>query len=254
MPRTDAEPGSYPQSLSFSLAAGDCTVNFLAPRRTVKPMANGGNISSFGSVTPPPQKRKKTGENAQRFYLPHACAAFRAGVFKASRYRGLDLVDEPRPSAPAGYAALKRSLMLTSSPFNDVITSRLSPSGGLGIAGGAGGELVVFDPTDAAGGTKRNLAGHVGDVSCCTFFPSGEVVMSAAGDLRIKVMRIAFVRTFVPLRAPLQPQNRHTHAHTRTHAHTHAHTVHRSPICSMPKAEVRIGRVVPLSRCMQSFL
>ncbi|ORX72732.1 WD40 repeat-like protein [Linderina pennispora] len=37
-------------------------------------------------------------------------------------------------------------------------------------------------------GTKRaELDGHLGDVTCCQFFPSGQVVLSGATDMRLKI-------------------------------------------------------------------
>ena len=48
----------------------------------------------------------------------------------------------------------------------------------------------VFDTSDPESGIKRNLVGHVGDVTVCDFFPSGEVVLSAAADLRLKIWSV----------------------------------------------------------------
>ena len=62
-------------------------------------------------------------------------------------------------------------------------------AGGLGVCGGGGGDLRVWNT--ATGGTERALQGHVGDISVCRFFPSGQVVLSAAADLRLKIWSAA---------------------------------------------------------------
>ncbi|KAJ1836441.1 hypothetical protein LPJ63_000229 [Coemansia sp. RSA 2711] len=65
----------------------------------------------------------------------------------------------------------------------------VSPLGGLLVAGGDDGALDVYD-TEA--GTHRvQLAGHLGDVTCCRFFPSGQVVLSGASDMRVKIWSAA---------------------------------------------------------------
>ncbi|KAJ2400694.1 hypothetical protein GGI23_001880, partial [Coemansia sp. RSA 2559] len=61
----------------------------------------------------------------------------------------------------------------------------VSRYGGLLVACGDGGALDVYD---TGGSTHRvRLDGHVGDVTCCQFFPSGQVVLSGATDMRLKV-------------------------------------------------------------------
>ena len=34
---------------------------------------------------------------------------------------------------------------------------------------------------------QRRLSGHVGDVNCCKFFPSGLVVLSGGMDTQLKI-------------------------------------------------------------------
>ena len=34
---------------------------------------------------------------------------------------------------------------------------------------------------------QRELKGHVGDVYCCKFFPSGVVVLSVGADMQVKI-------------------------------------------------------------------
>ncbi|KAJ2080455.1 hypothetical protein H4R24_003066 [Coemansia sp. RSA 988] len=61
----------------------------------------------------------------------------------------------------------------------------ISPYGGLLVACGDDGVMDVYE-TEA--GTHRvQLQGHLGDVTCCQFFPSGQVVLSGASDMRLKI-------------------------------------------------------------------
>ncbi|KAJ1665480.1 hypothetical protein IW140_003196 [Coemansia sp. RSA 1813] len=61
----------------------------------------------------------------------------------------------------------------------------ISRFGGLLVACGDDGVMDVYE-TD--GGAHRvRLEGHLGDVTCCQFFPSGQVVLSGATDMRLKV-------------------------------------------------------------------
>ncbi|KAJ2550696.1 hypothetical protein EV175_003973 [Coemansia sp. RSA 1933] len=61
----------------------------------------------------------------------------------------------------------------------------VSRFGGLLVACGDDGVMDVYD-TDADSHRVR-LDGHLGDVTCCQFFPSGQVVLSGATDMRLKV-------------------------------------------------------------------
>ncbi|KAJ2555582.1 hypothetical protein IWW35_000612 [Coemansia sp. RSA 1878] len=56
--------------------------------------------------------------------------------------------------------------------------------GGLIVAGGDDGALDVYETH----GTHRvRLEGHIGDITSCVFFPSGQVVLSGATDMQIKI-------------------------------------------------------------------
>ncbi|KAJ2129791.1 Proteasomal ATPase-associated factor 1, partial [Coemansia sp. RSA 678] len=56
--------------------------------------------------------------------------------------------------------------------------------GGLIVAGGDDGALDVYETH----GTHRvRLEGHLGDITACVFFPSGQVVLSGATDMQIKI-------------------------------------------------------------------
>ncbi|KAJ1854981.1 Proteasomal ATPase-associated factor 1 [Coemansia sp. RSA 1822] len=56
--------------------------------------------------------------------------------------------------------------------------------GGLVVAGGDDGALDVYETH----GTHRvRLDGHLGDITACMFFPSGQVVLSGATDMQIKI-------------------------------------------------------------------
>ncbi|KAJ2397131.1 hypothetical protein GGI05_000792 [Coemansia sp. RSA 2603] len=61
----------------------------------------------------------------------------------------------------------------------------VSPYGGLLVACGDDGVMDVYDISAARHRVK--LEGHLGDVTCCQFFPSGQVVLSGATDMRVKV-------------------------------------------------------------------
>ncbi|KAJ2658500.1 hypothetical protein IWW48_003989 [Coemansia sp. RSA 1200] len=68
----------------------------------------------------------------------------------------------------------------------------VSRHGGLLVAGGDDGALDVYETASGGGGAHRvRLAGHLGDVTCCRFFPSGQVVLSGATDMRLKVWSAA---------------------------------------------------------------
>ncbi|KAJ1928972.1 Proteasomal ATPase-associated factor 1 [Tieghemiomyces parasiticus] len=59
-------------------------------------------------------------------------------------------------------------------------------AGGLFVAGGADGDLSILDAT-RGGAISTPLKGHVGDITTCRFFPSGQVVLSGATDTQLKV-------------------------------------------------------------------
>ncbi|KAJ2887212.1 hypothetical protein H4R27_000008 [Coemansia aciculifera] len=61
----------------------------------------------------------------------------------------------------------------------------VSRYGGLLIAGGDDGVLDVYGTQSSQ--HRVSLEGHIGDITSCLFFPSGQVVLSAATDLRLRV-------------------------------------------------------------------
>ncbi|PIA17316.1 WD40 repeat-like protein [Coemansia reversa NRRL 1564] len=61
----------------------------------------------------------------------------------------------------------------------------ISPYGGLLVACGDDGVMDVYETE--AGAHRVQLQGHLGDVTCCQFFPSGQVVLSGASDMRLKI-------------------------------------------------------------------
>lgn len=64
----------------------------------------------------------------------------------------------------------------------------VSPQGQFGLSGDTTGGLHMWDTN--FGQVQRSFVGHVGDVSCCRFFPSGEVILSGGLDRRIKIWSI----------------------------------------------------------------
>ncbi|KAJ3080014.1 Proteasomal ATPase-associated factor 1, partial [Quaeritorhiza haematococci] len=64
-------------------------------------------------------------------------------------------------------------------------TLAVSPGKELIVCGGDNGELKIIDAHD--GSIRRDLPGHVGDVSTVKFFPSGQVILSGASDFQLKI-------------------------------------------------------------------
>ncbi|KAI0243988.1 hypothetical protein L0F63_004348 [Massospora cicadina] len=65
----------------------------------------------------------------------------------------------------------------------------VSPRGELLCVGGCDGWLAVIDPV--TGRVLRQLKGHLGDVACVKFFPSGQVILSGGADFGAKVFGVA---------------------------------------------------------------
>ncbi|KAJ1989525.1 hypothetical protein GGI25_005529 [Coemansia spiralis] len=61
----------------------------------------------------------------------------------------------------------------------------VSRYGGLLVACGDDGAMDVYDT--GSGVHRVQLNGHFGDVTCCQFFPSGQVILSGATDMRLKI-------------------------------------------------------------------
>ncbi|KAJ3298707.1 Proteasomal ATPase-associated factor 1 [Borealophlyctis nickersoniae] len=63
-----------------------------------------------------------------------------------------------------------------------------SPGGELVVVGGDDGFLKIMDRGD--GSVRRDLIGHVGDLTTVRFFPSGQVILSGATDMQLKIWGI----------------------------------------------------------------
>ncbi|XP_028656165.1 proteasomal ATPase-associated factor 1-like [Erpetoichthys calabaricus] len=61
----------------------------------------------------------------------------------------------------------------------------VSCGGGLGVSTSTNGTLKVWNCTN--GEKRRDLSGHIYDVNCCRFFPSGVVILSGGMDAQVKV-------------------------------------------------------------------
>ncbi|CAG8764972.1 13755_t:CDS:10, partial [Rhizophagus irregularis] len=61
----------------------------------------------------------------------------------------------------------------------------ISPGGGLFVTGDNDGLLKVGDTSD--GSVRRELKGHVADITTCRFFPSGQVILSGASDFQLRI-------------------------------------------------------------------
>ncbi|XP_029457974.1 proteasomal ATPase-associated factor 1 isoform X2 [Rhinatrema bivittatum] len=61
----------------------------------------------------------------------------------------------------------------------------ISSGGGLGVSTSTDGMMKIWQATN--GETRRILEGHIYDVNCCKFFPSGLVVLSGGMDAQVKI-------------------------------------------------------------------
>nr|XP_033804681.1 proteasomal ATPase-associated factor 1 isoform X3 [Geotrypetes seraphini] len=61
----------------------------------------------------------------------------------------------------------------------------ISSGGGLGVSTSTDGTMKIWQTTN--GETRRILEGHIYDVNCCKFFPSGLVVLSGGMDAQLKI-------------------------------------------------------------------
>ncbi|XP_064414084.1 proteasomal ATPase-associated factor 1 isoform X2 [Latimeria chalumnae] len=61
----------------------------------------------------------------------------------------------------------------------------ISCGGGLGVSTSSDGTMKIWQTTN--GETRRELVGHICDVNCCRFFPSGLVVLSGGMDTQVKI-------------------------------------------------------------------
>ncbi|KAL7752694.1 hypothetical protein RI367_001696 [Sorochytrium milnesiophthora] len=93
----------------------------------------------------------------------------------------------------------------TNAGIGSVGSVHLSPAGELAVVGATNGRIVVLDTHDLS--LRRVLeGGHVGDITAVNFFPSGQVVLSAATDCMVKIWSVldgSCPRTFKGHTAPV---------------------------------------------------
>ncbi|XP_056417112.1 proteasomal ATPase-associated factor 1 isoform X1 [Hyla sarda] len=64
----------------------------------------------------------------------------------------------------------------------------ISCGGGLGVSTSTDGSMKIWQANN--GETRRVLDGHVYEVNCCMFFPSGMVVLSGGMDAQVKIWSV----------------------------------------------------------------
>ncbi|XP_053312631.1 proteasomal ATPase-associated factor 1 isoform X2 [Spea bombifrons] len=64
----------------------------------------------------------------------------------------------------------------------------ISSGGGLGVSTSTDGSMKIWQTNN--GEVRRVLEGHVYDVNCCMFFPSGMVVLSGGMDAQVKIWSV----------------------------------------------------------------
>ncbi|XP_070569091.1 proteasomal ATPase-associated factor 1-like isoform X2 [Ptychodera flava] len=69
-----------------------------------------------------------------------------------------------------------------------IVSVDVSSGGALGVSAADDGKLLVWQTSDGA--VRREFKGHVGDVNCCQFFPSGVVVLSGGSDMQLKIWSV----------------------------------------------------------------
>ncbi|KAK9493540.1 WD40-repeat-containing domain protein [Lipomyces doorenjongii] len=112
---------------------------------------------------------------------------------------GFDVqVGNHKPTLTVSCPELNVSNVLIKSPKSQITvhnptgieTFDISPQGELYVVGGPNGELSLSSITDD-GAFTRTLDGHLTYVTKVLFFPSGHVVLSAGGDMQIKLWSAA---------------------------------------------------------------
>ncbi|KAI1893294.1 hypothetical protein AGOR_G00122220 [Albula goreensis] len=91
-------------------------------------------------------------------------------------------------SCPSGRTSSKFIVPYTSFPRihdKSITCLDISCGGGLGVSTSTDGSMKIWNCKN--GERRRDLAGHVYDVNCCRFFPSGMVVLSGGMDAQVKV-------------------------------------------------------------------
>ncbi|XP_036392649.1 proteasomal ATPase-associated factor 1-like [Megalops cyprinoides] len=91
-------------------------------------------------------------------------------------------------SCPSGRTSSKFIVPFTSFPRihdKSITCLDISSGGGLGVSTSTDGSMKIWNCQN--GENRRELTGHVYDVNCCRFFPSGMVVLSGGMDAQVKV-------------------------------------------------------------------
>jgi hypothetical protein len=88
-------------------------------------------------------------------------------------------------------------------PDMKIFSVDVARDGKLGISGSEKGEAKLWDM--GSGAILHSLEGHHGDVNVARFFPSGQVTLTAAADLRIKVWAVANGRCALTLTGHSRP-------------------------------------------------
>ncbi|ORX99774.1 WD40 repeat-like protein [Basidiobolus meristosporus CBS 931.73] len=104
-------------------------------------------------------------------------------ISEVSFATGCERLDLPRLTVknPVGTYKLEEKL-----PVNAL---DVSPGEELYVVGSDNGYMAVYDANNGA--LLRKLEGHVGDITACRFFPSGQVILSGATDFRLKIWSVA---------------------------------------------------------------
>ncbi|KAI8320674.1 WD40 repeat-like protein [Martensiomyces pterosporus] len=87
---------------------------------------------------------------------------------------------------PTVYTASRKSVRCSQITRGSGVQSfDISRYGGLAVACGDDGAMDVYETEGSV--HRVQLEGHFGDVTCCQFFPSGQVALSGATDMRLKI-------------------------------------------------------------------
>ncbi|KAG5837270.1 hypothetical protein ANANG_G00237510 [Anguilla anguilla] len=91
-------------------------------------------------------------------------------------------------SCPSGRTSSTFIIPYTSFPKihdKSITCLDISSGGGLGVSTSTDGSMKIWNCKN--GDRRRELIGHIYDVNCCRFFPSGMVVLSGGMDAQVKV-------------------------------------------------------------------
>ncbi|KAJ1983840.1 hypothetical protein H4R34_001031 [Dimargaris verticillata] len=101
---------------------------------------------------------------------------------------GLQL-HRPNGIEPPLAVCAPRRVTATPAASTAIASFDVSPGESLYVVGGAASQLEVIDAE--SGASNARLVGHKGDITSCRFFPSGQVVLSAASDWSLKIWSVA---------------------------------------------------------------